>query len=232
MSFKKIAVLTSMESWFVPYAGRLVAFLRNKGYKAALFFRHNEIDKEFEIVFILSYFRIMTSKYLKKHRHNLVIHESDLPNGRGWSPLFWQILEGKNRIPIVLFEASDAADEGDIYIKDYISCKGDELHNQLRDKQAEKTIKLCLRFLNEYGKLRPRKQKGKPAFNRRRTSADSRLNINKTLKEQFNLLRIVDNKSFPAFFCYKKRKYILKIYREKEKAGDESKNVRPDGGKK
>ena len=31
-------------------------------------------------------------------------------------------------------------------------------------------------------------------------------------KEQFNLLRIVDNNSYPAFFFYKNKKYIIKIF--------------------
>lgn len=217
MSFSKVAVLTSKESWFKPYARMLVRLLRNKGYKAKLFFRHEKIDEDFEIVFILSYFRIIGKSYLKRHKYNLVVHESALPKGRGWAPLFWQILEGKKKIAIVLFEATAGADRGAIYIKDYICLKGDELHEELRRKQAEKTIELCFRFLKRNGKIRPQKQRGKAYFYRRRTPADSKLDINKTLKEQFNLLRIANNEDFPAFFQYKRRKYILKIYREKRK---------------
>ena len=41
---------------------------------------------------------------------------------------------------------------------------------------------------------------------------------NKSLKEQFNLLRIVDNINYPAFFELDRHKYILKI----EKANDEN----------
>ena len=46
---------------------------------------------------------------------------------------------------------------------------------------------------------------------------DSKLNINRSIKSQFNLLRINDNKLYPSFFYYKKNKYLLKIYKEKEK---------------
>jgi methionyl-tRNA formyltransferase len=145
------------------------------------------------------------------------VHESDLPKGRGWAPLFWQILEGRNKIPIVLFEATEKMDSGDIYIKDFIKFEGHELHDEIRKKQAEKTIELCLKFLNKYGKLKPKKQKGSPTFYRKRTPADSELNINETIKNQFNLLRIVNNDQFPAFFYYKGHKYILKIYKEKNK---------------
>jgi methionyl-tRNA formyltransferase len=48
-----------------------------------------------------------------------------------------------------------------------------------------------------------------------RTSKDSKLNMNKTIKNQFNLLRIVDNERYPAYFIYNNKKYILKIYEDK-----------------
>jgi methionyl-tRNA formyltransferase len=217
MNFDKIAVLTSKDSWFVPYAKKFIRILKSKGYKAKLFFDHKYIDDSFPVVFILSYFKIIDKEALKKHKHNLVVHASDLPKGRGWAPLFWQILEGKSKIPIVLFEATEKVDSGDVYIKDYIKFEGHELHDEIREKQAEKTIELCLKFLDEYGKLKPKKQKGTPTFYRRRTPADSELNINETIKKQFNLLRIVNNEEFPAFFYYKGYKYILKIYKEKNK---------------
>ena len=60
-------------------------------------------------------------------------------------------------------------------------------------------------------------QKGKITNYRRRKPTDSKLNINKSLKEQFNLLRIVDNKKYPAYFEYKDQKYILKIFKSNEK---------------
>ena len=118
MNFKKIAVLTSEGSWFVPYAKDFVKRLQKRNIQAELFSSHREISKEYEVVFILSYFEIIDKEFLSKHIHNIVVHESSLPKGRGWSPLFWQILENKNKIPIVLFEASEEADKGDIYIKD------------------------------------------------------------------------------------------------------------------
>ena len=136
----KIAVLTSESSWFVPYAQELVAFLNSKGYDAIIFFEHEKITGEFEVVFILSYFRVIENRYLKRHKHNLVVHESALPSGKGWSPLFWQILEGKDRIPVVLFEATEEIDEGDIYLSDYILLKGHELNEEVRYKQARKSI--------------------------------------------------------------------------------------------
>ena len=39
-----------------------------------------------------------------------MIHESDLPHGKGWSPIQWQILEGSDSITITLLDAEDKVD--------------------------------------------------------------------------------------------------------------------------
>ena len=41
-------------------------------------------------------------------KHSLVVHSSNLPQGKGWSPMTWQIIEGKNKITNTLFEAVSA----------------------------------------------------------------------------------------------------------------------------
>ena len=211
MIFKKIAVLTSKDSWFLPYAKNFVKSLQKKKIKSKLFSNHVNISKDYSVIFILSYFKIIEKKFLCDHKYNLVVHESSLPKGKGWSPLFWQILEGKNKIPVVLFDATEKADEGHIYIKDYINLEGHELHDEIRQKQAMKTIELCQKFLNKHQALRSQKQRGKSTYYKKRSPIDSRLDINKSIKEQFNLFRIVNNKDFPAFFEYKGYRYIIKI---------------------
>ena len=46
---------------------------------------------------------------------------------------------------------------------------------------------------------------------RKRTPNDSELDINQSIKTQFNLLRVSDNKNYPTFFKMYGKKYILKI---------------------
>jgi methionyl-tRNA formyltransferase len=208
---KKIAVLTSRASWFFPYAGKLVKVLKEDGYQPKIFSDHESINNSYSLVFILSYFRMIEAESLRRHEHNLVVHESALPLGRGWAPFFWQVLEGRLEIPVVLFEAGKGIDEGDIYLSDRIRLKGHELYPELRFIQAKKTIELCRRFLMRRKTPKAVKQAGKPSYYKRRTPKDSQLNIDKTIKEQFNQLRICCNEEFPAFFNYKGFKYILEI---------------------
>ena len=171
--------------------------------------------KKQDIVFILGYTKILDKKFLKKNKLNLVCHESNLPKGKGFSPVQWQILENKNLIPIMLIQADLKIDSGKIYYKQNFRLNGSELYDEIREKQGKATLKIIKNFLYEYPKVNPRKQNGKESFYSRRSAKDSEININKNLKDQFNLLRIVNNKDWPAFFRYKNKIYNLKIDEKK-----------------
>lgn len=111
-----------------------------------------------------------------------------------------------------LFSADSKADNGDIYLQKTLFLNGGELYEELREKQADMCVKLCLEFLAKKDKIKPQKQCRAESFYPKRTAKDSELNLSKTLESQFNLLRICDNENFPAFFYKNGKKYILKIY--------------------
>lgn len=215
MKSTKVAVLTSEVSWYFPHAKKIVEKISNLGFNVEFFVDHRDIVGKFDIVFILSYFCIIPIEVLNKSKHNLVVHESDLPKGRGWAPYFWQILEGKKQVPIVLFEASKEVDEGVIYLKNQIQLSGDELYEELRTLQAQKTESLCLQFLNGYPSNIGFTQMGEPTYYPKRTPRDSELDINKTIEEQFQKLRVANNQDFPAFFIKDGVKYKLQIEKMK-----------------
>lgn len=197
-------------SWIIPYAKTLKKELSKRQHKVCLFHKHKEVKKG-DILCLLSCERIFKSLHL--NTHNLVVHESALPEGKGWSPLTWQILEGKNKIPITLFEAVDAVDAGDIYFQEFIEYEGHELIGELKAKQGEKTLELILKFVDNYEEVKgiSQSQRGISSFYGRRRPKDSELDINKTILEQFNLLRVCDNERYPAFFVKDGIQYVLKI---------------------
>ena len=207
----KLAILTSPNQWFCDYTERLSIELGG----AHIFENHNDISESYDVVFILSYHKIIGNSFLSKNKHNIVIHASDLPLGKGWAPLFWQVLEGKSKITFSMFEATEGVDDGPIYMQKELILNGLELNNELRVKQAEIQIKMCKAFVDNYSIFnQPRRQVGNETFYSKRDASDSELDINKTIREQFNLLRIVDNEEYPAFFCIDGKKFIIKIYSE------------------
>ena len=169
--------------------------------------------KKGDIAFYLSCGQIVPGNILSRNRHNLVVHESALPQGKGWSPLTWQILEGKNEIPITVFEAVESVDSGKIYIQDIMHFNGTELIEELRQKQAEYTIEMCVSFVEDYPGItsRGKEQSGRSSYYKKRKPEDSKLDPDKTIREQFNFLRVVDNEQYPVYFANDGIRYLLKI---------------------
>lgn len=201
-------------SWFIPYANKLVSILQ-KDHDVKLIHDYKEL-RGGDCAFLLSCNKIVPKEFLKLNKHNIVVHPSALPKGKGFSPLTWQILEGKNRIPITLFEAVEDVDAGDIYFQDVTEFEGHELNEELKQKQGEKTLKLILKFLDSYNNLKGIKQKGESSFYPRRRPEDSEIDIDKTIRELFNKFRVADNDRYPLFFKHKGHRYILKIYKDKK----------------
>ena len=194
-------------SWIIPYALQLKSILAQKN-EVVFTNNHDDIIAG-DLLMLLSCEKLF--KHLNLNKHNLVVHESDLPKGKGWSPLTWQVLEGKNEIPVTLIEATEHIDAGDIYGKEIIVLEGTELIDELREKQGEATIKLLRNFVENYPNITPKKQEGKESFYLRRTIENSQLDIRKSISEQFNLLRVCDNERYPAWFELNGVKYIIKL---------------------
>jgi len=207
----KITILTdNPNSWILPFVEELKVKLKH--HSICHVFYQDRI-KQGDIMLILSCENIISEQTLSLHKNNIVVHPSDLPKGKGWSPLAWQILEGKNNVPITLFEASNDVDSGDIYIKEVISLDGTELNEEIKKKQGKKTVEMICDYIRK--KNKGMSQIGKDTFYKKRTESHSELDINKTISEQFNLLRVVDNERYPAFIKIRGKKYIIKIYDEK-----------------
>ncbi len=212
-SFQHLNILIdNPKSWIWGYLREIRQLLDRYAEQVMIFRKCSEVTGG-DILFLLSCDRIISSKTLSKHKHNIVIHESDLPLGKGWSPLSWQVESSCNEIPVTLFEATEELDSGHWYLKDKICLDGDELVDDIREKQARKTLALIERFLANYP-LPAHPQKGEESLYPKRTIKDQELDINSTIAAQFNLLRVCDNERYPAHFYVGGRKYIVKIYQE------------------
>lgn len=127
------------------------------------FFDYKEIE-DFDIVFIIGYTRILPNQFLQKNRLNLVIHESDLSKGKGFSPIQWQLLEGKSEIKITLIEATSKVDSGDIFLQKRLIFKGTELHDEIREIQSKGTYSSIYEFLENYPNIKQKKTSWRRIF--------------------------------------------------------------------
>ena len=212
----RIALCSDQSSWINDFIPAWALQWRAAGHSLA--WAHNAaLLPESHVCFYLSYGRIVGAELRARHGNNLVVHESDLPAGRGWSPLTWQVLQGAQNIVVTLFEAADEVDAGEIYGQTLIQLHGDELVADLRWQQSVATFKLCTEFIDGYPSVLhlAREQQGTPSYFPRRKPVDSRIDLDLPLRDQFNLLRVCDNIRYPAWFECAGARYTLNINRVK-----------------
>ena len=211
----RITLLSDRHSWLNPTLPRLISALWQRGHAVRWIHTPAELSSG-DVCLLLSCSRLLSNEQLALHRHNLVVHESALPKGQGWSPMTWQIIEGVSSVPITLFEAVADLDTGPIYLQQQITLKGDELVGEWRALQGQATLDLCLTWFDSYQQLisSVQTQRGESSHYPRRRPDDSQLDPCLSIVESFNLLRVVDNQRYPAFFNWRGRRYFLHVYRD------------------
>ena len=123
----------------------------------------------------------------------------------------WTLIDGENDMPICLLEAGEKVDSGAVVYRERLSFKGHELINELREHVGYKSLELCLRYLAETEVPVGEEQMGDATYFARRAPEDSRMDISLSIADQFNLLRVVDNDRYPAWFEHMGRRYRMRI---------------------
>ena len=164
-----------------------------------------KIEKEkIDLLFILGFTKKINLEKLKNYKNKFIIHESDLPRGRGFSPVKNQILKKIDKIKCCLIECVDKVDGGDIYEYDYLKIGKNDLYDDIRLKQFKITIKLIKKLLKKYPKIQGKKQIGIPTYYKKFNKKSDEIDITKNIISLFDLLRSTDyNRHQNYFFSYR-----------------------------
>jgi len=167
---------------------------------------------EGDLLFLISCSEIISKADRAKFKNTLVIHASDLPSGRGWSPHIWEIIHGASQITLSLLEAEDKVDSGKIWKKVKIQIPKTALYDEINEFIFEAELELMSFAVKNFGSIKPQEQSGNDvSFWPKRTPKDSEINSQQSISEQFDLIRVCDPDRFPAFFYKGGKKYILKV---------------------
>jgi methionyl-tRNA formyltransferase len=203
-------VVSSLREW--------IDEMSTKGHAVVLVFDKSELNGG-DVLFLVSCGQMIRDIERKKYKVTLVLHASDLPKGRGWSPHVWSILGGANQLTVSLLEATEPVDSGAIWLKTTFDLEGTELLGEIHSKLFAAELYLMTQAVEKFASIKPIHQVGDPgAYMRRRNPADSRIDPNRSISDQFNLLRVVDPERYPAFFEYQGVKYLIKIERAKSES--------------
>ena len=118
-----------------------------------------------------------------------------------------------------MIKAAKKTDTGDIFFQKKFLIKKNLIFEEIKFIQFKENLNLLLKYLRYVRKnnKEPRSysQKGKASYFKSRKENDSLINLNKSIKSQFDLLRVSDYKNYPCYFYFKNKKYYLKLYNEK-----------------
>ncbi len=163
-----------------------------------------------DLLFLISCNDIVRRSVRDRFRKVLVIHASDVPHGRGFAPLNWQIIEGRNEVVVTMMEAADKVDSGDIWAQHTLRFQGHELFDELFQRLFSAELELMSHAVANFGRIEPRPQPASEgSYYRKRGPEDSRVAPDKTLAEVFDLVRASDPERYPAFFEHRGHRYAI-----------------------
>lgn len=155
-----------------------------------------------DMLFLVSCHEILHAVDRAAYSTCLVLHASDLPLGRGWSPHIWQIIEGAQNITLSLLEVEDKVDSGHIWRKLNIEVPQHALWDEINNQLFSAEIELINFAIEAFGSVVPQPQDSeiKATDYRRRAPADSQVDPARSILSQFNKIRVCDPERYPAFF--------------------------------
>ena len=178
---KRLGKVTGEEFYEITEKDALdIDFIRNINPKY-IFFPHwsyhisSDIYKEFECV---------------------IFHMTDLPFGRGGSPLQNLIVRGMENTKVTALKCVEVVDAGPIYLKTDLSLLGTAEEIYIR---ASKIVEnMILEILSKAPQPKP--QIGDVTLFDRRKPKDGNLKATKNLDQIFDMIRMMDAKDYPLAF--------------------------------
>ena len=167
--------------------------------------------KKFNLIILIGFTKKIKLKNNKKY---FTIHESNLPKGRGFSPIKHQIMKGKKNIICSCIILNNKIDAGKIIFKDKLKINKSDFFDEIKKKQMNVTVNMLARLINNYPRnvKAAKDQKGKASYFKKLTKESDKININKSLISQIDKIRSTNYFEYKNFFYFKKRKFFLKIY--------------------
>lgn len=164
-----------------------------------------------DVLFMVSCSEIISSLDRAAYRASLVLHASDLPYGRGWSPHIWQIINGAEKITLSLLEAEDAVDSGRIWNQITLPIPKHALWDEINERLFAAEIALIDLAVKEFDTVISveQNQSIEPTYYPRRKPEDSKIDPELSIAAQFDLIRVSDPNRFPAYFDLHGHKYKL-----------------------
>jgi len=169
-----------------------------------------ENPNHFQLIVLWNYHRII--KDAAKYRNVVVIHSSDLPEGRGWAPIYHSFKEEKKEYVMSAILAATEVDAGDIIMRARFQIEDGYTASFVRELDQEVSLMMVTKILNQWpdGIASGIQQSGVSSYHVRRFPKDNEIDISKPLKTLLPHLRGLESNN-PAYFFLNKVKYLIDV---------------------
>ncbi len=146
----------------------------------------------------------------------VVIHSSDLPDGKGWAPIYHAFSEQKNEYVMSAIYAVDEVDAGDIIVQVRFGIEPNYTAGFIRHLDNELSLLIIRKILAQWPNQKPLavRQIGQESYHKHRYPLDNEINLSQSLEFLLPHLRGVEAHS-PAFFYFENIKYLIEVRPEK-----------------
>ena len=126
----------------------------------------------------------------------VVFHMTDLPYGRGGSPLQNLVVRGHHTTKLTALRMVEELDAGPVYMKEDLSLEGSAEEIYIRASYLSANM-ICRIIENQ---AKPKPQKGTPIVFKRRKPRESRIQESASLGELHDFIRMLDAEGYPHAF--------------------------------
>lgn len=191
-----------LKAWMLTHQVHQIDLIRSK----------SELSQG-DLLFLISCSEIVSEADRQPYTKTLVIHASDLPRGRGWSPHIWQIIGGASMLTLTLLEAANKVDSGAVWTKLEVKVGKDALWDEINRTVFDAEIQLMDFAVKNFEAIEPQAQSTaiEPTYYPKRNPADSQIDAQKSIEEQFDLIRVCDPDRYPAYFELHGQKYTIRL---------------------
>jgi methionyl-tRNA formyltransferase len=190
-----------------PWNQHLVKSLKKKNGKINWILIDKQLDFNIKNLDFINPFKIfiphwsyLISKEIYEKFECIVFHMTDLPFGRGGSPLQNLISRGIYSTKISALKVDEGIDSGDIYLKENLELKGNATDIFERSNQI---IQKMIIFILQ-NKIIPVPQKGTVTEFKRRKPYESNIEKLETLQKVYDYIRMLDADGYPKAYLENK----------------------------
>ena len=172
-----------------------------------------EISDEYDMVLMSGVHYIIPGEVLTRPTYGVFgFHETPLPEGRGFAPIYWTIKNGRPNFTISMYQADTDIDTGRLVCQYNVPVLQTDTYASLSEKRGSGIQGAFRIFIEELenGIIVLREQTGLSTKSPKRKPEDSELDTSKSLLDLWDDIRCCDNENFPAFFTIDNKKILVK----------------------